>query len=443
MWFWWDAYSRARLEAKIAALKAAGEPTRVEDFPLPSVADELNAARALSEALACMILSIDPALPSIDDLPFYELELSRGLFEYLDALLALNRESLCLIREARELRTSNGTRFGIGTTPLASHRRFAKLEMAAVLHAHVRLDDAQAIDHLRDGMAVAWIVSNGAPPSVINELIGASIDAMVCEVISSISADILVTKEPIDGNGSASRGQVVSVIEELLSESSVRERMRRAFQMNRIESHTNIVQMADGVGASAPLGMRLIGPSLRIEGCAVLDLLQEVSFAVVAENPIAERGRVTAWSFDEEVGGVERLGTTLRRMANSDPEIILQLQAARLVQRRLAATALAIRLFQVDHGRRPEHLAELIPDYLPAVPIDPFRSDSGPIGYRLEKGRSRLYSVGSDGKDDGGVRPTSGGYRKEIILMIDPSEELPNPSDYYFPALLDNGGDEP
>lgn len=442
LWFWWDAYSRARLDAKIAALRAAGEPTRVEDFPLPSVADELNAARALSDASQLIVDSLAYNLPGIDDFFHYDLSLSRGNFGLLDALVMLNREPLCLIREARELGTANGTRFGFGTGPLATHRRLAMLEMCAAFHAHIRLDDAQAIEHLRDGMAVGRLVSEGAPPSIINELVAVAIDAMACKVIGSISAELLVKDDLIAGAGPASRTQVAATIEELLNESDVRERMHRAFQMDRIEFYGNILQMADGIGAPVPLGMRVIGPSLRIEGCAVVERLGDICVAVASENPRAERGRLSKWEFDENVGVVERLSTTARRMVWGG-ESALDLQAARFVQRRLAATALAIRLFQIDHGRRPERLDELVPDYLPTVPIDPFRSDAGPIGYRLEKGRSRLYSIGDDGKDDGGVRVAPGKYRAEIILMIDLSEELPNPNDSYFPALLDDGRDEP
>ncbi|MCC6357256.1 MAG: hypothetical protein IT450_00815 [Phycisphaerales bacterium] len=443
LWFWWDAYSRARLDAKIAALRAAGEPTRVEDFPLPSVADELNAARALSEASALIINAIDPKLPGVDDFVFFELELNRGLFEFLDALISLNQEPLCLIREARELRKSNATRFGGASLPvLSACRRLAKLEMAAAFCEHVRLDDAHAIEHLRDGLAVGWIVSNGAPPSVIAELVGASIDAVVCEVISSISAELLVTDSPVATVGPVSRVEVSALINELLADSDLRERMRRAFQMDRIEMHSNILQMADGVGAPAPLGMRVIGPSIRLEGRVVLDRVDEIGSAVAAANPRGERDRLSAWAYDEKVGGIERVRTTLRRTV-SGLESVLDLQAARLVQRRMAATALAIRLFQLDHGRRPVRLEELVPTYLTAVPIDLFRPDGGWIGYRLESGHSRLYSVGNDGIDDGGIRKTSGGYRSEIILLLDPPEELPDPSVYYFPALLDESRDEP
>jgi len=67
---------------------------------------------------------------------------------------------------------------------------------------------------------------------------------------------------------------------------------------------------------------------------------------------------------------------------------------------RLATTALAIERFRLAHGRLPENLNELMPQFLSAVPIDPF--DGQPLRYhRLAKGYV-IYSVGSDGHDDGG-----------------------------------------
>ena len=69
---------------------------------------------------------------------------------------------------------------------------------------------------------------------------------------------------------------------------------------------------------------------------------------------------------------------------------------------RMAATALAIRLYELDHGRRPVALEELVPEYLPAVPLDLFAADGRAIGYAPANAPPVLYSVNVDGVDDGG-----------------------------------------
>ena len=67
---------------------------------------------------------------------------------------------------------------------------------------------------------------------------------------------------------------------------------------------------------------------------------------------------------------------------------------------RLLATDLAIRLFRHEHGRMPMTLDELVPEYLPAVPADPFAGK--PLIYRAEDNGFLLYGVGFDGVDNGG-----------------------------------------
>jgi len=58
----------------------------------------------------------------------------------------------------------------------------------------------------------------------------------------------------------------------------------------------------------------------------------------------------------------------------------------------------ALKSYQVAHGTYPERLNELVPDFLSAVPSDPF--DGKPLRYRREGKEWVLWSVGSDLKDD-------------------------------------------
>jgi len=68
----------------------------------------------------------------------------------------------------------------------------------------------------------------------------------------------------------------------------------------------------------------------------------------------------------------------------------------------LLMTDLGVRLFQQEHGRQPENINELVPRYLPAVPLDPFAPVPRPVRYRAETGNFAVYSVGHDGQDNGG-----------------------------------------
>ncbi len=68
---------------------------------------------------------------------------------------------------------------------------------------------------------------------------------------------------------------------------------------------------------------------------------------------------------------------------------------------RLTQVAIALRLYRHEHGRYPETLQELVPKYLPNVPTDPF--DGKPLRYERLRNGFKIWSIGQDFKDDGGV----------------------------------------
>jgi hypothetical protein len=63
--------------------------------------------------------------------------------------------------------------------------------------------------------------------------------------------------------------------------------------------------------------------------------------------------------------------------------------------------ALACKLYKQDKGEYPGTLQELVPDYIPELPDDPF-SEGYFIYKRRGDGGFILYSVGPNGVDDGG-----------------------------------------
>ncbi|MEM1010724.1 MAG: hypothetical protein AAGI46_00735 [Planctomycetota bacterium] len=100
-------------------------------------------------------------------------------------------------------------------------------------------------------------------------------------------------------------------------------------------------------------------------------------------------------------------------------------------QRRMAAVALSVRLYRVDHdGALPSDLDALVPEYLPFVPGDPMASESPPLRYRLGGPLPVVYSVGVNGQDDGGrmVRPGGNPQRSwEHLDLAQPLTPAPDP----------------
>jgi hypothetical protein len=82
---------------------------------------------------------------------------------------------------------------------------------------------------------------------------------------------------------------------------------------------------------------------------------------------------------------------------------ILRYHFMRHVHRRLAAARLAIRLYELEHGIEPESLQTLVPEYLDAVPHDPFAPPGEAIKYIKGLSGSAVYSIDEDGQDDGGA----------------------------------------
>lgn len=80
------------------------------------------------------------------------------------------------------------------------------------------------------------------------------------------------------------------------------------------------------------------------------------------------------------------------------------------IQRTLLRTDIALQRHRLRHGRYPDSLGSLVPDFLPAVPID--GADGQPLRYRLAPGATQpvLWSAGENGIDDGGD-PAPDGYK--------------------------------
>jgi hypothetical protein len=75
--------------------------------------------------------------------------------------------------------------------------------------------------------------------------------------------------------------------------------------------------------------------------------------------------------------------------------------AREIAMRQVADAAIALELYRQEHGRLPGELSVLVPKYLPHMPQDPFNGE--PLRYGVEGDGYLLYSVGENRVDDGGV----------------------------------------
>lgn len=106
------------------------------------------------------------------------------------------------------------------------------------------------------------------------------------------------------------------------------------------------------------------------------------------------------------IGGVglpsEPKDVFLRRFLGSSFISAWSNQLKIISQFKLLQTAAALRALQLEEGRLPDSLANLVPTFLDEIPRDPFVPDQH-IQYRLKDGGVVLYSCGPNGRDDNGT----------------------------------------
>lgn len=87
----------------------------------------------------------------------------------------------------------------------------------------------------------------------------------------------------------------------------------------------------------------------------------------------------------------------------------MERSATAVAELRAAQTGLAVERYRLGNGQRlPDSLPQLVPQYLVAVPADPF--DGEPLRYKRSSPKGFVtYSVGPNRQDDGGTaRPSAG-----------------------------------
>jgi hypothetical protein len=79
--------------------------------------------------------------------------------------------------------------------------------------------------------------------------------------------------------------------------------------------------------------------------------------------------------------------------------------------RDMLRTAVALRAYQIEHRAFPLSLGALTPKFMVSPPQDPFTA-AGPFRYKRTRTGYSLYSVGPDGKDNGGLTLRNGQTHK-------------------------------
>ncbi len=116
--------------------------------------------------------------------------------------------------------------------------------------------------------------------------------------------------------------------------------------------------------------------------------------------------KIASLPAEEQLSAFEQLIDDARRLSKGSRMLtppILHLAKICLKGRarlRCAATGLACERYRSDCGSWPSTFDDLVPRFIPSLPVDPF--DGKPLRFRRANGQITIYSVGENGRDDGG-----------------------------------------
>jgi len=112
-------------------------------------------------------------------------------------------------------------------------------------------------------------------------------------------------------------------------------------------------------------------------------------------------------------------------------------EAQRRLSLQLILVEIAAEWYRHATGNYPRSVGDLLPQYLPYLPTDPFSGQ--PLQLRVTEGGCVAYGFGPDGDDDGG-RPIDGWWNMALPDGHRPDGDLTLPSRPRLLTLLDNGG---
>jgi hypothetical protein len=367
LWIAWFAVARHRLNSRLVSLQAAGEtldPSQLVFRPPPTT---LPAGRFFHQALAAM--STTQPTPSFTPSGVETPPFSDKWHDLAEQAIRANASALAFARRAR----------GFQESPWAFNdfnpaRALSALLGDAAIHAHHTGDDAEALDRILDARHLVWCMYRD--PATLPPIVAIAIDA---EADFALFVVIAAPTTPAVRNPLATsptrRKTLESLVPELLDDTPLRTRIIFNLRQEMIYEYqvldTNIH------------GMTLLRPAAEIDTAAVLDNRMRILDAVQQPDyPTALTRLSPQDSFD--LPPVQRLPPRYAHLIHEsfpNHTTMVQLQFQLIAQARLLATDIAAQLYFTDRHHFPASLADLVPNYLPAVPSDPFSPKGDPIVY--------------------------------------------------------------
>jgi len=401
---------KSRLDRRMDAIRAAGypaTPVELDDwYAIPPNAE--NAADVILEAISYQYKPAEPnmeLLPIVGraQLPLRTEPLSDRKKTLIARPLAANKKAIELLHKLAGMQHSRYpidliAGFATLLPPLSDIRYAAKLlALEAVLHAE-RADSARCVESLRSALGVGRSLAK--EPLIISQLVRLACNGLAVSALNRAINRVEFTDEQLATLGScfaAARDDSA---------------MARAFAGERCST---LPIFQDPRLASAMFGNRNAPATVffhvyktaglaDIGATVYIDLID----AYIEAATLAPQQRQKACdAIDRRLKETPRIHALVREIVPAFSRVVT-IDVREMAALRTAHTAIAVERYRLAAGELPQKLADLVPGYLDAVPKDPF--DGNDLRYKMLEPGFMVYSVGEDGKDNGGREwPRRGG----------------------------------
>lgn len=397
----WGSITASRLQRLVQAAKDKGEPVLPADFAYTNISAPDNAAL---DVLAAME-SIDERSPARQE--YYRLRSDIGLplrdneRKLIDDLIVEFPPTFAYVAKAE-----GKTRFALDldlTSPMMG-KLLPDLNKVRTLADYLRVQAYHDFDKGRHDAAIDRLIQIRTVSryvdhhiTIIGHLVAIGVEGLRASAAEEVAADLKMGT----GEGMARPEQVKRLIDSLLDERELEAGLLRSLLGERMAQLDAMTSLAAGVpmpGGPAwhPLARYAAKPIIHRNAMSMFQGMTTMIEGSDAKNLAAFRAKVPPLARSSS------LLDFLSNMYLPSLDRFMTNHYRILTDRRLAAVALAMRWYATEHeGKLPATLGELVPKYLPAVPLDPLAAGK-PLKYLPHASTPLIYSIGEDMSDDGG-----------------------------------------
>jgi hypothetical protein len=369
----WGWSASRMLEEKLADLRQLGEPVQPADFVYERVPPAENAWPLLLQAEAALAPGVDSPSTSNLDYPQFP-PFGADWMKLAEASEKAHGNAMALTRQARQrsrvqIRTTFPANPGFAN-PL---RELPQIVADGALYAHFHGDDVEAMERLLDVLHIARSMRHD--DFITTHLMAMGQDAMVCNRAQTIAPGL----KPQDLRGKTElSARVRQLIRELLDEERIRPQYQLSLRSERMIYINHYRLRAGKTWVIRPLAeldtARMLEEiDISIKGAAARTWPEAQRIIAAIERDPRDQGRDDIPRYSRWFSSPAWFSGVTERMFRG------------LAERRTTAVVLAAHLYRADQGRFPNRLEDLVPNYLPSIPADPFAADGRPLGYVINK----------------------------------------------------------